>query len=49
MFTIQQTAKEVMVWCKTWDGRKVCVFVGTDRFEAALWIETANLKTGWEK
>ena len=44
MFSIQQTQTEVMVWCRTWDGRKVCAMVGKDRFEAQLWIEAANRK-----
>ena len=49
MYQIQQTKNEVMVWTTTYDGRRICVFVGKHRFEAALWIECAKLKTGWEK
>lgn len=46
MFTIQQTATEVMVWCKAYDGRKICVFVGQHRFQAVLWIEAAKRRQG---
>lgn len=42
LFTIQQTPRQCMVWCKTWDGRTVCGYVCEHRFQAALWIETAK-------
>lgn len=42
MFTIQQTDREVMVWAASrQDGRKICVLVCKNRFEASLWIESA--------
>lgn len=44
MFTIQQTSREVMVWCKAYDGRKICVYVCEHRFQADLWIEMALRK-----
>lgn len=44
MYQIQHTKTEVMVWTSRYDGARICVFVGKDRFEAALWIEAALAK-----
>jgi hypothetical protein len=46
-FSIQVTATEAMVWVKTYDGRKVCVYVCEHRFEAVEWIKAALAKMPW--
>jgi hypothetical protein len=38
-FSIQEGTRDVMVWCRTPAGRKVCVAVVATRHEARLFIE----------
>ncbi len=41
IFSIQEGSRDVMVWCRTYDGRRVCVAVVADRLAARLWIGAA--------
>lgn len=46
-FSIQVTSTEAMVWSKSAQGGKTCVYICEHRFQAVEWIKQSLAKMPW--